>query len=238
MEQGSRDKDERDSEKALAAARAVEFVRDGMSIGLGTGSTAAHVVTLLGQRVAQGLRIEGIATSHATEALPPRCVIPRTSFARRLRLDLTIDGADEIDPEFRLIKGKGGALLHEKIVAAASDKLVIVADVSKLVPILRGAVPIEVVPFGFERVAHQLKAMGGEARLRLDAAGNPYRTDEANWILDTEFGEIRNPEKLASDLDSLVGMVEHGLFLGMTDTVIVADAGQVKTLHARRVEAK
>lgn len=234
MERGGQDNSGgRDADKALAAARAVELVRDGMFVGLGSGSTAAHVVRLLGERVARGLRIAAISTSRATEALAIRCGIPLTSFAKTLRLDLTIDGADEIDPELRLIKGKGGALLHEKIVAAASDQLVIVADASKLVPILRGPVPIEVVPFGFERVAHQLKATGGAPRLRVDDAGNPYRTDEGNWILDTDFGEIGNAEKLARDLDGLIGLVEHGLFLGMANIVIVAERGEAKTLRAR-----
>jgi ribose 5-phosphate isomerase A len=143
---------------------------------------------------------------------------------------LTIDGADEIDPKLRLSKGRGGALLHEKIVAAASDRVVIIADASKLVPVLRGPVPIEVIPFGFEHLALKLKAIGGTPRLRLDDAGKAYVTEEGNWILDTAFGEIRDPEKLGRELDGLIGLVEHGLFVGMAQTAFVGEGSEVRIL--------
>lgn len=201
-----------------------------MAVGLGSGSTAAYVTRGLGERVRQGLRVRAIPTSRETERLARSCGIPLTTFEKTIHLDLTVDGADAIDPSLRLLKGRGGALLREKMVAAASDEWVIVADASKLVPVLCGPVPIEIIPFGHARVAHALAQLGGTPALRLDARGNPFVTDESHWIVDTDFGEILDPESLGDSLDGISGVVEHGLFLGMASSVIVADGLETRVL--------
>ncbi|HVL73646.1 MAG TPA: ribose-5-phosphate isomerase RpiA, partial [Beijerinckiaceae bacterium] len=215
--------------KRRAAARAVEIVRDGMRLGLGTGSTAAHFVALLGARVRAGLRVVGVPTSEATRAQAEREGIPLTTLDETPELDLTIDGADELDDRLRLIKGGGGALLREKIVAAASRRMVVIADGAKRVETLgRFPLPIEVVPFGLEATRRAIAAAArgvgctGELRLRSAPNGGPFATDGGHLILDAFYGRIERPEALASALAAVPGVVEHGLFIGLATGAIVA----------------
>ena len=220
--------DDRDAEKAAAAEAAVAEIRDGMLIGLGSGSTAACAVRAVGRRVAQGLRVECVATSRATEALARSVGLTIRPFDDIARLDLTIDGADEIDPALRAIKGGGGALLREKVVAAASDRVSIVVDASKLVARL-GAfpLPIEVLPFAGAWVMRALTELGGTATRRPGADGSPFRTDQGNFIFDAAFGPIEDAIGLAAHLSQVPGIVEHGLFLDEIDTVFIGRSGGV-----------
>ena len=223
----------RDDQKRAAAEAAVELVRDGMVVGLGTGSTAAFAIDALAERVRGGLRILGIPTSERSAAQAREGGIPLTSFAEHRRVALTIDGADEIARDsLDLIKGLGGALLREKIVAAASDRLVIIADAGKLVDRLgtRAPVPVEVVPFGWETTAGRLSALGATPALRLGNDGQPFRTDGGNFILDCRFGPIDDAAALEQALSAVVGVVETGLFIGMADLALVADDDGVRRL--------
>jgi ribose 5-phosphate isomerase A len=220
-----------DDLKRAAAERAVALVEDGMRLGLGTGSTAAHFVTLLGQRVRGGLTVVGVPTSESTRAQAEREGVPLTTLDDTPELDLTVDGADEIDAELRLIKGGGAALLREKIVAAASRRMVVIADGSKRVDTLgRFPLPIEVVPFGLgatrRAMASVLERCGiaGDLRLRLTPAGEAVVTDEGHLILDAHCGRIDEPETLACGLNAVPGVVEHGLFLGLATGALVATA--------------
>lgn len=192
-----------------------------MTVGLGTGSTAAHAIRLLGRRVREGLAVRGVPTSEASAALARAESIPLMDLNEAVRVDLAIDGADEVDGRKRCIKGGGGALLREKIVADAAERLVIVVDSGKLVPRL-GAfpLPVEVVPFARERVRRRMQALGASVALRAGREG-PFVTDEGNRILDCRFGEIADAPLLAARLDAIPGIVEHGLFIGMADDVIV-----------------
>ena len=213
-------------QKALAARRAVAEVQDGMVLGLGTGSTAALVVSALGVRVArEGLRVVGVATSEATLAQARALGIPVATLEERPVLDLDIDGADEVDPRRDLVKGLGGALLREKIVALAARRLVIVVDESKLVSRLgeHALVPVEVVPFGWRRTAGELAALGAEPHLRAGADG-PVHTDGGHYILDCRFPPGEELAPLASAIKGLTGVVEHGLFCGLQPTVVVGAA--------------
>ncbi len=225
--------------KRDAARRALEFVEDGMIVGLGTGSTAAEFVALLGGRVRDGLNVTGIPTSAATEALAREHGIATSTLDEHPEIDLTVDGADEIDRNLRLIKGGGGALLREKIVAAASADVIIIADESKLVETL-GAfpLPVEVVPFGLaatrmmvEDMAQEL-GLEGPVRLRTGTGGEPFITDGGHYILDCAFGTIEDPEALAELLPFNPGVVEHGLFIGLADVAIIAGAQGVRVLDA------
>lgn len=220
--------DDRDAEKAAAAEAAVAEVRDGMLIGLGSGSTAAYAVRAVGRRVAQGLRVDCVATSRATEALARSVGLTVRPFDDIPRLDLTIDGADEVDPALRAIKGGGGALLREKVVAAASDRVSIVVDASKPVGRL-GAfpVPMEVLPFAGAWVMRALTELGGTAARRHGADGSPFRTDQGNFIVDTAFGPIEDALGLAARLAQVPGVLEHGLFLDEIDTVFIGRPGGV-----------
>ncbi len=211
-----------DKEKRNAAARAVEMVREGMRVGLGTGSTAAHVVRLLAERVRQGLRVTGIPTSARTRRLAEELGVPLTTLEEDPSIDITIDGADEADRRLRLIKGGGGALLREKIVASASRQLVIVADSSKLVESI-GAypLPVEVVPFAAALAEVRLRQLGAQPVLRHDNDGDPFLTDEMNYIFDARFARFPDPEELARKLDSMPGIVDHGLFLGLAHTLVI-----------------
>ena len=208
-------------EKRLAAQRSLEYVRDGMCLGLGSGSTAAIMLELLGQRVRQGLRVRGVPTSETSRQLAQREGIPIVSFDEVSLLDLTIDGADEVDPQLNLIKGGGGALLREKIVASFSRCVVIIADAHKQVPQL-GAfpLPVEAVRFAWKPLAQRLGELGASPALRSGVDGRPFVTDEGNHILDCAFGRIEDPAALAARLDAMPGVVGHGLFVGMADTVI------------------
>ncbi len=209
-------------EKRLAAERSLEYVRDGMCLGLGSGSTAAIMLELLGQRVRDGLRVRGVPTLETSRQLAERVGIPIVTFDDVSCLDLAIDGADEVDPQLNLIKGGGGALLREKIVASLSRRVVIVVDSQKLVPRL-GAfpLPVEVVRFAWRPLAQRLADLGATPTLCAGRDGCPYVTDEGNYILDCAFGRIDDPAALAARLDAMPGVVDHGLFVGLADTVIV-----------------
>lgn len=218
-----------DDLKRQAAARAVEQVRDGMTLGLGTGSTAKHFVELLGDRVRGGLRVVGVPTSEATRADAERCGVPLTTLEQVDRLDLTVDGADEIDPGLALIKGGGGALLREKIVAAASDRMIVIADESKWVETLgRFPLPIEVIPFGLGATRRAIeKAFAetgvlGEMTVRKAKDGHAFVTDGGHWIVDAHLGRIPDSARLALSLNSIPGVVEHGLFIGLASTAVLA----------------
>jgi ribose 5-phosphate isomerase A len=228
------DASKQDQWKKAAAEAAAKLVEDGMIVGLGTGSTAAFVVSALARRVAdEGLQIFGIPTSERTAEQARIEKIPLTNLAQHTQIDLTIDGADEVElGTLYLIKGHGGALLREKIVAAASKRMVIVADESKLVERLgsRGSVPVEVVPFGWQATQEKLKQLGAHPSLRLDADHLPYVTDSGHFILDCAFGPMANPKEIAHHLDHVVGLVEHGMFLGFASEVFVGGSDSVKIL--------
>ncbi|MGZ5861882.1 MAG: ribose-5-phosphate isomerase RpiA [Methyloceanibacter sp.] len=230
-----------DDLKESAALSALDLVEDGMRLGLGTGSTAARFVEALGQKVAAGLQVICVPTSESTRAQAMRLGIPLTTLDETPHLHLTIDGADEIDDQLRMIKGGGGALLREKIVATASDKMVVIADVSKLVETLgRFPLPVEVVRFGVPATHKLVAAIAaqagceGEIRLRQDRSGEPFVTDQGNVILDCAFGRIPEPEVLAFALKRVPGVVEHGLFLGIADAVILAGEAGVQVLQPGR----
>jgi ribose 5-phosphate isomerase A len=221
-----------DRAKYVAARRAVDFVEDGMRVGLGTGSTAEFMVRALGEVVREdGLMITTVATSARTAALAREVGLTVRTLDEVRWLDLTIDGADEIDPHLNLVKGGGGALLHEKIVATASDRMVVIADASKSVDRL-GAfpLPVEIIPFGWpttsalvEEMLSNVEVTGREVTLR-QAAGEPFRTDEGNLILDLRLGRIGNPGQLSLVLNQIPGVVENGLFLDICDVVILGHA--------------
>lgn len=199
---------------------------DGMVLGLGSGSTAEVALRTLAARVASGLRIEGVPTSERTATLARRLGVPLTGFSAHARLDLTIDGADEVEPRsLALVKGRGGAMLREKIVAAASRRVLIVVDGSKLVARLgRGPLPVEVVAFGWQATFARLETMGVRPSLRRSPDGSPFRTDGGNHVADCAVGPIENAARLDSRLRSVVGVVETGLFLGLASRVIAATA--------------
>jgi ribose 5-phosphate isomerase A len=221
-----------DQEKEAAARASLQFVKDGMVVGLGTGSTAAYFIKLLGEKVKDGLRVRGIPTSVRSGDLAASLGIPLTTLDECQEIAVTVDGADEFDPQLRLIKGGGGALLREKIVASATRQLVIVADASKEVPVLgKFPLPVEVIKFAQALVAKRITALGAEVKLRAGADGQPYLTDEHNHILDCHFGEIRDADDLARQLSDMPGVVEHGLFIGMASVVLVARGSEVVELR-------
>src|SRR3954470_10347512 len=218
-----------EAQKRAAATRAVEFVRSGMRLGLGTGSTARPFVELLGERVRGGLRVVGVPTSEATRRDAERFGIKLTTLDETPALDLTVDGADEIGPDLTLIKGGGGALLREKIVASASARMVVIADASKWVAVLgKYPLPIEVVPFGLgatERAVQAAIAASGNAgalTLRTTKAGLAFVTDGGHFILDAALERIADPRSLGLALAAIPGVVEHGLFIGLAQPVIIA----------------
>ena len=227
-----------DTLKREAAARAVEFVQPGMRLGLGTGSTAKHFVALLGERVRAGLKVVGVPTSEATRADAERWGIALTSLDEIDRLDLTVDGADEIDPQLNLIKGGGGALLREKIVAAASDRMIVIADESKWVAALgRFPLPIEVIPFGLAATRHAIVqafaecAVSGQMAVRKARDGHVFVTDGGHWIVDAHLGRIEDAPRLAGLLGAIPGVVEHGLFIGLASTAILAGAQGIRVVE-------
>lgn len=222
--------------KQEAADVAVGMVDSGMVVGLGTGSTAKFAVESLGRRISEGLRIVGIPTSEATARLARSVGIRVSSLAEYTQVDLTIDGADEIQRgTLDLIKGHGGALLREKVVASSSRRLVIIADETKLVDQLgsRFPVPVEVVPFGWQAAERKLQNLGAHTKLRPGPDEKPFVTDGGNFILDCSFSPIPNPEALNQELNSVVGVVEHGLFLHMTWRAVVAGQDGVKVLQRK-----
>ena len=223
-----------DQEKEVAARASLELVREGDIVGLGTGSTAAYAVRFLGERVQAGLKVRGIPTSIHTQELAASLGIPLTTLDEFQEIDITIDGADEVDPELRLIKGGGGALLREKIVASATRKLVIIADSSKQVPVLgKFPVPVEVIKFAEVLVAKKIAALGAAVKVRRDSSGNSFITDEGNHILDCNFGQIPDPPALARELNAIPGVVEHGLFIGMAAVALIAKGDQVLELRRK-----
>ncbi len=227
---------DRDVLKRAAAEAAVQMVENDMVVGLGSGSTAAFAVEALARRHRQGLRFVGIPTSERTAKQAKAANIPLTSFSEHRQIDLTIDGADEVERgTLNLIKGGGGALLREKIVAAASHRLAIVVDGSKMVDRLgtRASLPVEVVAFGIQATAESLEVLGASARARL-SSGAPFVTDSRNRLLDCDFGRIDDPARLEERIKRIVGVVESGLFVGRADPVFVADAAGVRRLDSAR----
>jgi ribose 5-phosphate isomerase A len=228
-----------DELKRQAAARALEQVRDGMKLGLGTGSTAKHFVELLGERVRAGLSVIGVPTSEATRADAVRCGIPLTTLDDIDRLDLTVDGADEIDPMLNLIKGGGGALLREKIVAAASDRMIVIADDSKWVDVLgRFPLPVEVIPFGLAATQRAIDAACAESGVSGHMAvrsrdGHVFVTDGGHWIIDAFLGQIPDAPRLAGLLNAIPGVVEHGLFIGLASSAMLASPQGIRVVERR-----
>jgi ribose 5-phosphate isomerase A len=242
-----------DQLKRQAAARALEDVRDGMQLGLGTGSTAKHFVELLGERVRTGLKVIGVPTSEATRLDAMRCGVPLTTLDEIDHLDITIDGADEIDPALNLIKGGGGALLREKIVAAASDRMIVIADETKWVPTLgRFPLPIEVIPFGLGATRRAIEkafaqcGVSGQMAVRKakngvkDGAkggaedGHVFVTDGGHWIVDAQLGLIADPAHLATALSAIPGVVEHGLFIGLASSAVLAGGEGIRVIERRK----
>jgi len=222
----------KDHEKEAAARASLQYVKDGQVVGLGTGSTAAYFIQLLGEQVKNGLRIRGIPTSVRSRELALSLTIPLITLDECQEIDVTVDGADEVDPELRLIKGGGGALLREKIVASATRQMVVVADVSKQVQRLgKFPLPVEVIKFAQALVAKRVASMGAEVKLRTNVDGKPYVTDENNHILDCRFGEIRDAEGLARELSEMPGVVEHGLFIGMASVALLARGTEIVELR-------
>lgn len=224
---------DRDQLKREAAHAALDFVQSGMVVGLGTGSTASFVVAALGERVRDGLKITGIPTSERTCSLALEAGIPLAGFAEYQRFDLTIDGADEVERgSLNLIKGLGGALLREKIVAAVSRRLIIVVDQEKLVDRLglRTPVPVEVVPFGWQATQAALAKLGASPVLRQSGKDGPFITDGGNYILDCRFAGISDPKELEHRIGMIVGVVESGLFVGRTSAVVVASTSGIEVL--------
>jgi ribose 5-phosphate isomerase A len=227
-----------DDFKAQAANAAIDLVKPGMRLGLGTGTTAYHFVEAVGGLVRNGLEVICVPTSEATRAHAEKLRIPLSSLDETPQLDLTVDGADEIDDQLRLIKGGGGALLREKIVATASDRMVVIADDSKLSETLGShPLPVEVVRFGLRATMRLIEALSAEAgcegdiRLRPGQGDMPFITDQGNLIVDCGFHKIPEPEVLAFALKRVPGVVEHGLFLGLADLAIVAGKSGVKAIH-------
>jgi ribose 5-phosphate isomerase A len=221
--------------KKAAAEAAAKLVEDGMVVGLGTGSTAAFFLSALGERISsENLRISGIPTSEGTAAQARSLKIPLTTFAEHAQIDLTVDGADEIETgTLYMIKGHGGALLREKIVAAASKRMVVIADETKLSKRLGSlvSVPVEVVQFGWEATQRRLSELDGNPAIRLGKDGKPFVTDGGHYIMDCAFGPMENPKEIAHHLDHVVGSVEHGMFLKFASEVFVGNPDGVKILR-------
>ncbi|MDH6426885.1 ribose 5-phosphate isomerase A [Paenibacillus sp. PastH-3] len=220
--------------KQLAAEKAVEFVKDGMKIGLGTGSTAYWAINKLGERVSEGLKITAVATSRASEEQARELGIPIVAFGDIDSLDLTIDGADELDSSLQLIKGGGGALLREKIVASNSTRMIVIADESKVVNTLgKFPLPVEIVPFAWEWTVAKLAKLGCNPELRRSGE-ELYKTDNGNYIADCRFEVIESAPKLALTIQSIPGVVEHGLFIGIAAMAIVGKKdGSIEIIEAK-----
>jgi ribose 5-phosphate isomerase A len=217
--------------KRLAAEKACEYIEDGMILGLGTGSTVDYALKKIGKMIKEGMRIKGVPTSFRTKKIANEENIPLTSLEENPEIDLTIDGADEVDSELRLIKGGGGALTREKMVAYYSNKVIIIIDETKVVKMLGidFSLPVEVVKFGWTLTQKKLKEFKCNVELR-KIMNNPYITDNSNYILDCEFDRIKDPEQLELDINNIPGVVENGLFIGLVDEVIVGSKQGIKTL--------
>jgi ribose 5-phosphate isomerase A len=226
---------ELDAEKRLAASAALRWVKSGMVLGLGSGSTAHYFIELLGERVhGEALRLAAIASSRESEELARQYGIRTLQPSRGLRIDLTVDGADEIDPNLNLIKGGGGALLREKVVARASRYFLVLADSSKRVQRLgRFPLPVEVIPFSLPWVMDEVDQLGGAPRQRMipGSAGEPFTTDQGNYVLDCKFASIEDPQSLVSKLDKIPGIAEHGLFLGYAAAALIAEGSDLIVLR-------
>ena len=229
-----------DEFKRAAAARALDYVEPGMRLGLGTGSTARHFVELLAARVRDGLDIIGVPTSEATRADAERLGVPLSTLDETPELDLTVDGADEIAPDLTVIKGGGGALLREKIVAAASDRMIVIADDTKWVPTLgRFPLPVEVIPFGLGATRRAIEkafaecGVSGQMAVRRAKDGHAFVTDGGHWIVDAQLGRIADPASLAKALSAIPGVVEHGLFIGLASSAVLAGGEGIRVIERR-----
>jgi len=222
-----------EEEKEAAGRAAAKLVRDGDVVGLGTGSTAYFAIIALGERVKEGLKIAGIPTSLQTADLARSVGIPLTTLDEHPEIDITIDGADEIDAKLNLIKGGGGALLREKVVASASKKMVVVADSGKVVSVLgKFPLPVEVIAFARTVVEKRITALGASTKLRVKRDGSTYITDNGNEILDCSFGMIEDPPSLARELGDIPGIVEHGLFIALASVALVGKGDSVDEIHS------
>ena len=222
-----------EQEKEAAGRAAAELVRDGDIVGLGTGSTAYFAVVALGERVKAGLKITGIPTSVQTADLARTLGIPLTTLDEHPEIDITIDGADEVDPKLNLIKGGGGALLREKVVASVTKKMVVVADSGKIVSVLgKFPLPVEIISFARTVVEKRIVALGATPKLRTKPDGSPYLTDNGNQILDCSFVKIVDPAALARELNGMPGVVEHGLFIGLAKLALVGRGDRVEELRS------
>jgi ribose 5-phosphate isomerase A len=221
-----------DEAKRLAAKKSLEFISNGMVVGLGTGSTATHFIKLLGERVQRGLKIRGISSSKASAELAKSLSIPVIDLQECPEIDVAVDGADEVGPGLALIKGGGGALLREKIVVSAAKRFIVVADSTKVVKRLgRFPLPVEVIPMASTLVARKLLDLGLSSKVRRVKTGGEYITDEGNLILDCASTEIQDPDALAASIRKIIGVVEHGLFLHMAEMALIADGAEVVTLN-------
>ncbi|MBV9529654.1 MAG: ribose-5-phosphate isomerase RpiA [Bradyrhizobium sp.] len=234
-----------DELKHQAAAKALEQLRDGMKLGLGTGSTAKHFVELLGERVRGGLKVVGVPTSEVTRSEALRSGVPLTTLDEIDRLDLTVDGADEIDARLDLIKGGGGALLHEKIVASASDRMIVIAEESKWVTTLgRFPLPVEVIPFGLAATKRAMERIFAESGLsaqmvlRKTKNGHVFVTDGGHWIVDVHLGPVQDARRLAGRLSIIPGIVEHGLFVGLASQAILAGPQGIRVVDRPQAALK
>lgn len=220
--------------KKAAALEAVEFVRDGMIVGLGTGSTAKHMIVALGEKVRAGMKLRGVPTSHETAALAKEAGIILIDADNRWEIDVAIDGADQVDPGFNLIKGGGGALLKEKIVAASAKQFIVLVDYTKQVPMLGGSfpLPIEIIPFGWGSTAREIEALTKSRAVLREKNGAPFRTEAGNLIVDVHIARIHHPKDLEIALNQIPGIVETGLFIDRTSLLIVGSPHGVQTHHA------
>lgn len=220
--------------KKAAALKASEFVRNGMVVGLGTGSTAKHLLVALGEQVRAGMKLRGVPTSQETAALAMQAGIPLIDSENRWDIDVAIDGADQVDPRFNLIKGGGGALLKEKIVAASAKQFIVMVDHTKQVSVLGRAfpLPIEVIPFGWGSTARAIEALTKSRVVLRERNGAPFTTEAGNLIVDVHIDHISQPSELETALNLIPGVVETGLFVGRTDVLIVGTPQGVQTLHA------
>ncbi|TKB68750.1 MAG: ribose-5-phosphate isomerase RpiA [Nitrospira sp.] len=223
--------------KKAAALKASEFVRSGMVVGLGTGSTAKHLLVALGEQVKAGMKLRGVPTSQETALFAKQAGIPLIDTENRWEIDVAIDGADQVDPHFNLIKGGGGALLKEKIVAASAKQFIVMVDHTKQVPVLGGSfpLPIEVIPFGWGSTAREIEALTKSRVVLRERNGAPFRTEAGNLIVDVHIDRISQPGELETALNLIPGVVETGLFVGRTNVLIVGAPQGVHTLHAPKV---
>ena len=225
-----------DNLKKAAAHKAIEFIRDGMVVGLGTGSTAKHLLVALGEQVRAGRKLRGVPTSQETAALARESGIPLIDTENRWEIDAALDGADQVDPDFNLIKGGGGALLKEKIVVASAKQFIVMIDHTKQVPVLGGSfpLPIEVIPFGWGGTARKIEALTKSRVVLRERNGTPFKTEAGHLIVDVHIDRIDRPGELETALNLIPGVVETGLFVGRTNVLIVGTPQGVHTIHVPR----